>query len=372
MDNPSTSQVLQPDSAAVRATDPGLEALSKALRASFRLLQILILFLLCAFLASGSFQVEDGEIGFVLHMGKIRQKIKAGTLLGPDILKPGLHWAWPAPIDKHIIVPSGEQNRKVDAFWYNEEASYTVSGHKRTPKSLAPGIDGYSFTGDRNILHTSWSIRYRINNPVDYFMATDNKTETFQTILESFLSQAVIHTVSKMTIDQAFLTQVEDFRNEVKKRLEKSVRNLSLGVRISGVELVRNAPPRQTKDAFDAAINAGNRKRLKIDQAKTEANRITQNSAAESISIEAQAVADRTRIVLEAEADAHTFSQLLPEYRENRDGLLQQLYMEGVSEALASAKERFIFSPDKEGARKIRIELESQTKFQTQKKKEDN
>lgn len=367
MNNVTGSPSPPPAPTAARAEDPGLQALAQALKASFRLLQLLILVLVALFLASGFFTVEDGKFAIVLHLGKIRQTQKAGLVV-PDVLQPGGHWAWPDPIDKVILLPAGEQSLRVKAFWYNEEASYTQAGRQTIPKALVPGVDGYCLTGDRSILHTVWSIRYRIDSPVDFFLATNGDPP--DEILESLLSRAVLRTAASMAIDEAFLTDVESFRETAEARFRDLVQRLRLGVRISGVDLVDKSPPRQTKDAFLAAIDAGNRKRLLEDEAKSEANRIRQDAFAEATRISAEAEAYRTSLVLEAQADANTFTQLLPKYERDPSGMRQLLLLEAISALTPKAKERFVFSSEKGKRRVVRIEIEGLSKYRRKKKEE--
>jgi len=294
----------------------------------------------------------------VLHLGKIRQVQKAGIVV-PDVLQAGGHWAWPDPIDKVIRLPAGERSLEVRAFCYDDEARYTRSGQKAIPKTLIPGLDGYCVTGDLNIFHTSWNIHYRIDSPVDYLLATNG--EQPDAVLESLLSRAVVRTAGERTIDDAFLADVEGFRTTVEQRFRELADRLRLGIHVSKVNLVVKSEPRQTSEAFLAATDAGNRKRLMEDEAKSEANRMRQNAGAEKARVVAEATAYRTRIVLEAQADANTFQQLLPKFRQDPDGLRQQLFIEAMSEVMAKAKERFVFSPETERRRVVRIELDSQS-----------
>lgn len=352
-----------------RTKDPGLEALSRALRSSFRLLQLFILILLVLYLSSGFFTIKPGKMGLVLHLGKIRQKEKAGQLLGPDILEPGAHWSWPEPIDRVVILPAGEQTLKLNLFWYNEGNRYDFGGRKTVTTSLIPGVDGYTISGDRNILHSQWSVNFKIEDPVSYLLATN--AEAPQALLESLLARSVVQTVGRMTADQALLSDVNQFSTDVKTAFVRDIEKFELGVKVLLLNYVEKAPPRQTKDAFDAVTNAGNNKEAKVTQARKEAERIIQTSKADASRIESEAEAYKTRIVLEAQADAKTLSELLPKYRENPRLFLRQLYFEGVSEGIANAKEKFVLNSDDSGARQLRITLESSLKYKPKEKKKE-
>src|SRR4051812_8331661 len=76
--------------------DAGSQALTEALRSSFAIVRIVMVILVLVFLGSGFFKVEPNEKAMILHYGKPRgegEGVKA--LLGP-----GLHWAYPYPIDE--------------------------------------------------------------------------------------------------------------------------------------------------------------------------------------------------------------------------------------------------------------------------------
>src|SRR2546425_996808 len=76
--------------------DPSAQALSDALRSSFNIVKFLMGLLVAAFIVSGIFTVKPNQVAVVLRFGKPR-----GT--GPEqLLKPGLHWALPYPIDEIV------------------------------------------------------------------------------------------------------------------------------------------------------------------------------------------------------------------------------------------------------------------------------
>src|SRR5689334_19173553 len=78
--------------------DSGSQALSEALRSSFALVKFVMLVLVLVFLASGVFQVKNGTRAIVLRFGK---PVGSGE---SALLKPGLHFSWPYPIDDHVEV----------------------------------------------------------------------------------------------------------------------------------------------------------------------------------------------------------------------------------------------------------------------------
>src|SRR5574341_1169062 len=82
--------------------DASTQALSDALRSSFAIVKVLMIGLVIAFLASGVRQVGPQEKAIRLRFGK---PVGEGenALLGP-----GLHWAFPFPIDEIVRIPIGQ------------------------------------------------------------------------------------------------------------------------------------------------------------------------------------------------------------------------------------------------------------------------
>ena len=75
--------------------DANTQALSDALSSSFIIVKILMVVLIVAFLGSGVFRVKSNQEAILLRFGKATRA---------ETLKPGLHWAFPYPIDEKVFV----------------------------------------------------------------------------------------------------------------------------------------------------------------------------------------------------------------------------------------------------------------------------
>src|SRR5437879_5007746 len=78
--------------------DAGAQALADALRSSFAVVKFFMVLLIIIFLGSGVFTVGPQQRAVILHFGK---PVGAGT---KALLGPGLHFAWPPPIDEVVKV----------------------------------------------------------------------------------------------------------------------------------------------------------------------------------------------------------------------------------------------------------------------------
>src|ERR1043166_8246774 len=103
--------------------DSGSQALSEALRSSFGIVKFLMVILVLVFLASGIFQVGPQERAIRLHFGKpVGEGNKA-------LLRPGLHWSYPYPIDERTNVSiSGIQKVTSTVGWYAVTPEQELAG----------------------------------------------------------------------------------------------------------------------------------------------------------------------------------------------------------------------------------------------------
>ena len=132
--------------------DAGLKSLAKSLRVAFLLLLIGIIATLIYFVSgAGYFSVEPQEAVIVTRFGRI-----VGTYTS------GGHWFLPFPVNQFIRVKTSQQLLEID---FAAVESSSVEG-----ASLQPGRDNYIITGDANIVHSSWTVAYRVDNPEKYYL----------------------------------------------------------------------------------------------------------------------------------------------------------------------------------------------------------
>ena len=111
--------------------DAGARALSEALDSGFKIVKILILGLAVAFLYSLTFTVQPDEIAVKLRFGK---PVGVGEA---QILKPGLHWAFPYPIDEIVRISVGQSRTIVSsAGWFPTTPEMEIA--RQLPDLLFP------------------------------------------------------------------------------------------------------------------------------------------------------------------------------------------------------------------------------------------
>ncbi|AQT68854.1 Modulator of FtsH protease HflK [Anaerohalosphaera lusitana] len=379
--------------------DPGMESLKNALAKTFVVLKVIMAFVIVAFIASGVFSVEQNERAIRLRFGAVTG----------DILEPGLHWAFPEPIDEIVVLPvTKSQTLEIDKLWYNETEREKLTGNKRRPgPTLNPLEDGYCLTrnenvvgstgGDYNIVHSKWMLTYTIDYPEKFFRnvyVAEAKPgqdvlavmqDSIEPMLEALTMDAITATLLQYTIDDAIVSK-SSISEDAAMLLQEKLNDIDTGIDVESLRVAGQITwPRQVDQAFQRSNQAKQESDAMISQARGYARRIlseTGGAGAETIladlqgdeldgeqraelltqlagksqEVIADARAHKTNIVEAAKANANYLTQLLPEYRKRPELVLQRIYQDAVEEVLDNAQEKIIVQPGKEGTdRQLRI-----------------
>ncbi len=330
--------------------DPGRQALADALQVSFRLLTGVMVLLAVAYLASGLFIVQEHERAYVLVLGRI-------SGVGAERVKePGLHWTWPKPVAEIVRVPAARiQHMDIDTHWYEQ-----LPGHEWDPEfgrsvreSLRPLQDGYLLTGDANIVHTRWGLRYTIRDPEAYIF----RVREAEQILHKELDRAALSVAQRWPVDRALRTDIEMFRHTVDQELRTRLHTLELGLEVHRLDLLAVTPPLQVAEAFEAVIEAEQDRSRSISSARAYAARVANETQGDTARVQAEASAERQRVVSEAEADADFFTSVLAAFQAQPEVLTQTLWQDRIRDVLARVDRKQILHERAEGQRELRLQL---------------
>ena len=312
-------------------SDPGTQALSEALRLSFRVLRGIMVLMVLAYLASGLFVVPQHERALVLRFGKV-----AG--LGADRIKePGLHWTWPRPFSE-IVRVSTERVLTLDTrtFWYGRTTDF--QDNAGPGDTLRPDQDGYVVTGDANLLHSRWALRYTVSDPYTYrFRFADAES-----VLREELDRAVVQVSARFEIDRALRTDLEAYRADVERVVRARLLTLNAGVRVQGVDVLAIAPPPQVAAAFDAVSQSAQERAQSISDAHAYAVRTANSADGDASRVRAEGeTAGRAR-VSETTSRADAFTQIYPTWRANPEVVGSTLLQDGIRRALATVDQKYV------------------------------
>ncbi len=338
-----------PASTPARAAD-GLvmEALLHTLRGLTPIARGLCALLLVFYLFSGIRFVGPQESALVLRLGKLQ----------PQVHGPGLLFSWPAPIDEVVLLATGGEHTLALEGWasrgprleqgrHNREATAAEKaagvgqiGNQFLPVEVAPAGDsldpvteGYTLTGDWNLVQGRFSLRYRITDPVAYFRSAD----TAAALLEAVASRALTAELSNRPIDQALTDGRNALSEAVRNRIALASDKLGLGLTPTAFELRELRPPMQVVAAFEEVTNARLQARTMTENAREYRERQLAAVRGSTDTVRRRSDGWAGETVAASEGEAAAFGLLLTEYRRSPGLVTQRLYSETVGQVLRQA-----------------------------------
>jgi membrane protease subunit HflK len=329
--------------------EAGSQALADALKSSFAIIRWVMYLLVALFLFSGLFTVSPQEKAVVLRFGK---PLGAGD---KALLGPGLHWAFPAPIDEVVRIPIGQvQSVSSSMGWYATSAAEEASGNEAPPMpSLNPIRDGYVLTADENIIHVRGNVLYRITEPgLRYVFDFVNSSNAVQSAFDN----ALLFAAAGFKVDDILTRDFAGFRDRVRARLEQIVSGYQLGITIDQINL-RAIPPRQLSQAFAAVLEADVRRSKVLNEARSYENTTLSRAKAEAAGRKDAGETERNSLVTSVRAEAVTFNALLAQYEADPRLFMQQRQNEVLQRVLTNAQYRFVMPKPSGGKQEIRLQL---------------
>ena len=211
--------------------DPAGQSLADALRLSFRLLTIIMILVVIAFMLTGVKPIQPYQMGIKTLFGSI-----------VSVAEEGLAYTWPFPVGDILLVDTKERVLTMDDFWMHETPTdKTKDLLDRNPggEGLRPGWDGALVTGDRNLLHMKLTCTYRVEDPV----AFRSNVENVEQLVRTMLCNAVIHAGSRRTADGLQRTERSEFARDVTAAAQEMLDDLNSGLKINKVLLTNTTWP---------------------------------------------------------------------------------------------------------------------------------
>lgn len=336
--------------------DLATASLSRALTTCFTVLRMAMLFAVVLFFLRGLFYVETGSAVLIRRFGDY---IKAEGNL-PLVIKDGgsVHYAIPI-IEQVERVSLLNRSMKLNtAFMPARNAITAVTGGMN--ESLNPAMDGYTITGDTNIMHSQWEVSYKVDDSrcdryllafQDDVIGQDRLTGQPVTrsgpehLLEVALCDAVIRVTAGMKIDHALNEQISSYIERVRNELEKMVNPEICGLQITGLKLNEKSPPDSTKAAFTDVSNAMAGRATMRDNATGEGKKLLNEAESQATQIVNDAIDFRSRLIADTGADAENLTKLLNQCKSDPGKLavyIDQEHQRAIQQVLARTRKYLI------------------------------
>jgi regulator of protease activity HflC (stomatin/prohibitin superfamily) len=273
------------------AADPAQESLSQALRAGFNVLRLIIVVLLVAYFLSGWFEVQPGQQGLIVRLGKLRiNSDRDSDYAGTPVFGEGWHASLPDPFDEKIRISGQPYKAKIYTFCFplaekdlkKELNDINLSELAPYVDKLQPGVHGAMLSGDRNLSHGLFAVEYRIEDAAAFVQNVGESPQVFERLLKPLAENAIVRTVAGMPVERVIRTQTDevlgDFTLVIKRRLSEELAQLGTGVTIINVE-AKTVEPGRVRESFLAVSNAKSERKEKESQAEQERNRILSKTA---------------------------------------------------------------------------------------------
>ncbi len=329
--------------------DSGTRALEEALRSSFVIVKIIMVILVLVFFGSGFFTVSSQERAIVLRFGR---PVGAGE---QRLLEPGAHWSFPYPIDEVVKIPFTDFQKVTSTTgWYATTPEAEATNSEPPPGStLNPAADGYTLTGDTNIIHVRATLRYRIKQPLAYVLDFANASN----LVQNALNNALFHASAHFNVDDALRLNRLGLKERITARVQQLVDRQGLGITLEQLDL-ETKPPRYVNEWFEAVPRAEQERGQTNQMAQTYAGRLLNTAQGDANAVINAGETDREQFVQAVAAEAKYFTNQLPHYRSNPELFVARLQTETLHRVLTNAAVEKMFVPERARGRPLELRIQ--------------
>jgi membrane protease subunit HflK len=284
----------------------------------------------CAYLASGVFLVQAGEMAIVERFGRPLQKAHP--------LGPGIYYSLPWPID---------QVRKIDALRVRRMVVGTEVSDQ-SPMFLWTNVhyirEFNLLTGENIFADTGIILNYRIKDPFAFLYTADRPEENLREI-----SQGVL--LRKMA-QAKFFDLVTTGRDELEKSLnqgiETQLKETPLGIELLSVNLRDIHPPTNVAAAFEEVVGAAVDYETYINQARGYKSDLIPQARGQAAIRLKQAHSAAEKLIRKSRGESSRFLNNQAQYRQNPQVEKKRLLLETM-EGCLSGKDKFILPSGEAG-----------------------
>jgi len=317
--------------------DPSLSRLEAAVRRTLLLLGLLFFGVLVHYLVSGCYFIKPGESAFVLRFGR----------LVPTIYGPGLLIAFPSPVDEVVRAHTGGPRELALEAWRARAVDRdTINDTQYGPlrHELHPARDGYTLTGDANILQGAFTLRYQIVDPVRHHRAAAEVEAT----LARLFHRAATRVLAGLAVDSVIPSGLDAFRDQTLAQLGPAVAALEIGVIVTSLEIRELLPPHPVLPAFQDVNSAKVEARTYVEEARAHLVRTAQAARGEAHTLRARAEADAQAAVVRARGLADAFGSVRVAAGESPLDFRARLLAETREEVLPKLRHITLYPGDSE------------------------
>lgn len=264
-------------------------------------------------LASGIYEIKEGEEAIVVRFGKF---VRKGTA--------GLNYRMPYPIE-YSVIEKVNQSRRIEIGY---RSGIVSRGSTSATREMA--IESTMLTGDENIAYLNCDVMWHINNLEEYVFNVLAPEETVKTAAES----AIREVIGKTPIASVLSSQKQEIANKVAALTQKILDGYKVGVEIDQVQLLKAEPPSDVIDAYRDVQTSKADKEREINQAQAYNNDILPKARGDAAKLIQEAEGYKQEVISKAEGDASRFNAVLLQYQSAKQITKDRLYLDTVTEIM--------------------------------------
>ncbi len=286
------------------------------------------------FLATSMFYTVDvDEVGVIQRFGRF---------IKPE-RPPGLHFKWPAGVEKVTKVKVRRVYKEEFGF---ETLQATESRAFTTDKGLFDSKnvgESLMLTGDLNVALVPWIVQYRIKDSYKYLFMV----RAVEQLLRDMSEASMRLVVGDRSINEVISNRLE-IANEAMVILQKEMDDAQSGILIEAVELKKTNVPPEVQPSFNDVNQASQEKERTIQEARKEYNMAVPAAEGEAQRVVKAAEGYALERINKAEGDAAKFVAVYNEYKEAEDVTKRRLYLETMARVMPNLGEKYIVDSEQQ------------------------
>ncbi|MFA4912550.1 MAG: FtsH protease activity modulator HflK [Burkholderiaceae bacterium] len=269
-----------------------------------------------AWLASGFFIVQEGQVAVITQFGKYVKTTPAG-----------FQWRLPYPIQANEMV-------NVSQLRTFEVGFRGSANNKMLNEALM-------LTTDENIIDMQFAVQYRLrggDGARDYLFNTRDPDESVRQAAETAMREIV----GKQRMDFVLYEGRTEVALEVQKLMQQILDRYSTGIQVESVAIQNVQPPEQVQAAFDDAVKAGQDRERQINEGEAYVNQVVPLAAGQQARMIEQAEGYKAKVVGDAQGNAARFTSILNEHQKSPQILRERLYLETMQSVFSNSSKIMI------------------------------
>src|SRR5438094_1922018 len=267
----------------------------------------LIALVIAVWLASGFYNVVEGQRGIVLTFGSFSQETM-----------PGLRWRLPWPIQSNEIV-NLSQVRTLEVGYRNNVRTKVLK-------------ESLMLTDDENIVDLQFAVQYLVKDAQAFVFNVRRPDESAMQIAETAMREVI----GKNSMDRILYETQVDIANKARDLMQLIHDRYNTGITVSAVTIQNAQPPEQVQAAFDDAVKAGQDRERQKNEGQAYANDVIPRARGAASRLFQEADGYKQRVIANAEGDASRFKQVLTEYAKAPAVTRERIYIETMQQVLQS------------------------------------